>query len=145
MEHVTGLDRAFTLEIVRHNRLLDVCIDNRRTGVTLLDENGGDWADVLFYAMGGRVEFKDIVIQATTPDISISSGPLKGAFQVQLKSLGMDGEIYFSLDDRDPAGVNRQMYIDPILAAEGTTVRARVLKKDGTWTRTLEVRVVQPK
>ncbi len=95
----------------------------------------------MVYAVGGNVEFKDIVIQATTPDISVSPGPLQGTFQIQLKSPGMEGTIYYTLDDTDPKGASRETYIEPILVAAGTDIRARVLKKDGNWTRALEIRL----
>ncbi len=126
------------------NRLLDVCIDDRRTGVTLLDDDGEIGRHLVFYAAGGSIAFKDIVLQATTPDISVASGHWKETVQIQLQSPGMDGDIYYTLDGTDPESAGRQLFIDPLLVEEAATIRARVLKTDGAWTRALEARLLRP-
>ncbi len=137
MEHVTGLDRPFTLEVLVHNRLLDLCIDNRRTGVILLD--GQQHGNTLtLYTLSGAVEFQNIVIRATTPTLTVTPGPLDNTQQVELESPGWEGEIYYTLDTTDPKGPTARLYCGPLLVTTGTPMRARVRCEGGTWTRTLE-------
>lgn len=52
---VEGLDQPFTLEIVLHDDIIDVCIDHRRTIIDRCPERHGD--RLLFYALNAGVSF----------------------------------------------------------------------------------------
>ncbi len=60
MPPVLGLDRPFTVELIAKERILDVCIDNRRTFIARRDELGGE--RLFFFARGGKVVFEGIEI-----------------------------------------------------------------------------------
>jgi beta-fructofuranosidase len=60
MPPVGGLNQPFSIELIAKGRILDVCIDNRRTLVARRDGLGG--RRLFFFAEGGEVEFEQIEI-----------------------------------------------------------------------------------
>ena len=58
---VEGLDRPFTLEVIAKDRIIDACIDGRRTIVTRRHNVGGD--RLFFFASGGDVAFDDVQVR----------------------------------------------------------------------------------
>ena len=66
MPPVTGLDKPFTIEIVTKGRILDVCIDDRRTFVARRTGQGGK--RLFFFARGGEVVFEQIEIRPLTAE-----------------------------------------------------------------------------
>jgi hypothetical protein len=60
MPPVTGLDKPFTIEIITKDRILDVCIDNRRTFIARRHGLGGN--RLFFFSKGGEVVFEQIEI-----------------------------------------------------------------------------------
>ena len=61
MPPVTGLDKAFTVDFVARDRILDVCIDNRRTFIARRHDLGGE--RLFFFAKGGEVVFEQVEIR----------------------------------------------------------------------------------
>ena len=59
---VAGLDKPFTIDIVMVDRILDVCIDNRRTFIARRHDLGGN--RLFFFAKGGEAVFEQIEIRA---------------------------------------------------------------------------------
>jgi hypothetical protein len=60
MPPMTGLDRAFTLDIIVKDRIVDVCIDNRRTFIARRKDVGGN--RLFFFAENGGVDFEQVEI-----------------------------------------------------------------------------------
>ena len=58
---VEGLDKPFTIDMITKDRILDVCIDNRRTFIARRHGLGGK--RLFFFAQGGEVVFKQIEIR----------------------------------------------------------------------------------
>lgn len=61
MPPVTGLDRPLTLDLIMKDRILDVCIDNRRTFIARRNAPGGK--SLFLFAKGGQVVFEQIEIR----------------------------------------------------------------------------------
>ncbi len=58
---VEGLDEPFTLDILIKDRILDVCIGNRRTFIARRADPGGQ--RLFFFAQGGEVVFEQIDVR----------------------------------------------------------------------------------
>ena len=61
MPPVEGLNEPFTLDIIIKDRILDVCIGNRRTFIARRADPGGN--RLFFFAQGGAVVFEQIEIR----------------------------------------------------------------------------------
>ena len=61
MPPMEGLNEPFTLDIIIKDRILDVCIDNRRTFIARRADPGGN--RLFFFAQGGEVVFEQIDIR----------------------------------------------------------------------------------
>jgi hypothetical protein len=62
IEGVSGLDRAFQLDVIVKNDFVDACIDNRRTVISRRpDRPQGD--GLFFFASGGEVSFEDVTVR----------------------------------------------------------------------------------
>ncbi len=57
---VKGLDKAFDLEIICRDDILDVCIAHSRCLINRLPEKRGD--SLTFFCEGGKAHFQDIVV-----------------------------------------------------------------------------------
>ena len=60
MPPVEGLDRPFTIDLIVKERILDLCLDNRRTFIARRSDLGG--SRLFFFAKGGEVVFEGIEI-----------------------------------------------------------------------------------
>lgn len=58
---VAGLERPFTIDLIVKDRILDVCIDNRRTFIARRNDLGGE--RLFFFVKGGEVVFEHIEIR----------------------------------------------------------------------------------
>ncbi len=58
---VAGLDQPFWIDIILKDRILDVCIDNRRTLIARRSDLGGK--RLFFFAQGGEVVFEQIEVR----------------------------------------------------------------------------------
>jgi len=58
---VEGLDKPFTLDIITKDRILDVCIGERRTFIARRADPGGN--RLFFFAQGGEVVFEQIEVR----------------------------------------------------------------------------------
>ena len=61
MVPVAGLDQPFWLDIIVKDRILDVCMDNRRTFIARRNDLGGK--RLFFFAERGEVFFEQIEIR----------------------------------------------------------------------------------
>ena len=61
MEHIEGLDRPFTLDIVVKDDIVDVCIDNRRTIITRYWNPRGD--RLFLFAQDADVAFDSVEVR----------------------------------------------------------------------------------
>ncbi len=61
MPPVAGLDQPLTIDLVAKDRILDVCIGNRRTFIARRSDRGGH--RLFFVAKGGQVAFEQIDIR----------------------------------------------------------------------------------
>jgi beta-fructofuranosidase len=60
IENLAGLDRAFVLDVIVKDDLVDACIDNRRT---MLQQQLTQGDRLFFFANQGDVDFEDISIR----------------------------------------------------------------------------------
>jgi hypothetical protein len=60
MPPVSDLDRPFAIDLILKDRIIDVCIDARRTFIARRTDAGGD--RLFFFAQGGEVAFEQIEI-----------------------------------------------------------------------------------
>ena len=58
---VEGLNESFTLDIITKDRILDVCLGNRRTFIARRADQGGN--RLFFFAQGGEVVFEQIDVR----------------------------------------------------------------------------------
>lgn len=61
MPPMTGLERPFTLDVIIKDRIVDVCIDNRRTFIARRSDVGGE--RLFFFAENGGVVFEQIEVR----------------------------------------------------------------------------------
>jgi hypothetical protein len=62
IESVSGLDRAFRLDVIVRSDFVDSCIDDRRTIISRRpDRPQGD--RLFFFANGGEVSFEDVTVR----------------------------------------------------------------------------------
>ena len=61
MPPVTGLNRPFTINLIAKDRILDICIDDRRTFIARRNDPGGK--RLFFFAKGGEAVFEHIEIR----------------------------------------------------------------------------------
>jgi hypothetical protein len=66
MPPVEGLNEPFTLDLIIQDRILDVCIGNRRTFIARRADPGGK--RLFFFAQGGEVEFAQIEVRPLLKD-----------------------------------------------------------------------------
>lgn len=60
IEHVEGLGRPFSVDLIVQDDIIDVCVDDRRTMITRFK---GEGSGLSFFAQDGRVTFEDIAIR----------------------------------------------------------------------------------
>ncbi len=67
IEHVIGLDRPFTLDVIveydwkSDTTIVDACIDERRTMITRRNRLTGD--QLFFFVQAGEVVFDDVIVR----------------------------------------------------------------------------------
>jgi hypothetical protein len=67
-ESVQGLDKPFTLDIILKDRIVDVCIDNRRTFIASRPEDSGLGGRRLFlFSQDGQVVFESLQVHSLLP------------------------------------------------------------------------------